>query len=355
MPDANETRQMPMQTLDAVFLSQTAHADNRTIDVQWYSGATVERFDWLSGKSYLLRFEMTEQACDLSRLNKGANLLNSHSNYDIRDILGVVEKAWLQDGRGMATVRFSARPDVEPLWQDVKSGVIRNISMGASANKYVVDEKGPDGKELWTATKWQPMEISLVSVPADADASTRLSANQPLYPCLLQRLQQASQPEDKTMPEQNLSQNPATGTEQNPAPASAAPAQQPLAAQPSLEVALAAERERTAQILKSARALNLDQKLADEMIKTGLSLEAAKLRMFDLAAEAGEASQIRLHAAAEIQPLSAVDPNLPVEQRCKAEWDSKAELRAEFGGDFQSYLAFQKYDSAGLINRKIAA
>lgn len=350
MPSANqETRQMPMQTLDAVFLSRTANTESRTIDVQWYSGATVERYDYRSGKGYFLRFEMTEQACDLSRLNKGANLLNSHFQWDLNSILGVVEKAWLQDGKGMATVRFSTRPDVEPFWQDVKNGVIRNISMGASASEYAIDKNGPGGAELWTATKWQPMEISLVSVPADADASTRLSANQPLYPCLLQRLQQASQQEDKPMPEQNLTQN---NPEANPAPA--ASAQQSLAAHPSLEVAIAAERERTAQILKSARALNLDQKLADEMIKTGLSLEAAKLRMFDLAAEAGEASQIRLHAAAENQPNAAVDPSLPVEQRCKAEWDSKPELRAEFGGDFPSYLAYQKAEEAGWINKKAA-
>ena len=151
------------------------------------------------------------------------------------------------------------------------------------------------------------------------------------------------------MPEQNLTQN---NPEANPAPA--APAQQSLAAQPSLEAALAAERERTAQILKSARALNLDQKLADEMIKTGLSLEAARKRMFDLAVEAGEASQIRLQAVAENKPNSTVDPKISVEQRCNNEWDSKPELRAEFGGDFPSYLAYQKAEDAGWINKKAA-
>lgn len=353
MPEMTETRQMPMQTLDAVFLAQSANADRRTIDVQFYSGATVERYNFWTDKTYFLRFEVTEQACDLSRLNKGAPLLNSHNSYSISSILGVVEKAWLEGGKGMATVRFSQRPEVEPFWQDVKSGVIRNISMGANTSKYTVDENGPDGKELWTATKWQPMEISLVSVPADADARTQLSANQPLYPCLLQRLHRASsQQEDKTMTEQNLSQ-----TETKPAAPQTQPAAgtAPAGAQDSLAASLQAERERVAHILKSVRALNLDQKLADEMIQNGVTLEAAKERLFNLAVEAGEAAKIR--PSAPVQNLSApeIDPNLPLDQRCKAEWERSADLRAEFGGDFASYLAFQKYESAGLINRKSVA
>ena len=46
--------------------------------------------------------------------------------------IGVVEKAWLSDGKGYATVRFSEREDVTPIWKDIQSGIIQNVSMGAS-------------------------------------------------------------------------------------------------------------------------------------------------------------------------------------------------------------------------------
>jgi ClpP class serine protease len=42
-----------------------------------------------------------------------------------------------------------------------------------------------------------------------------------------------------------------------------------------------------------------------------------------------------------------VDPNLPVDQRTKAEWDRDPALRAEFG-DYDRYLAFVKASEAGL-------
>jgi len=44
----------------------------------------------------------------------------------------------------------------------------------------------------------------------------------------------------------------------------------------------------------------------------------------------------------------AVDPNLPVEDRAKAEWDKSPDLRAEFGhGGFNAYLAYKKATEAG--------
>lgn len=46
---------------------------------------------------------------------------------------------------------------------------------------------------------------------------------------------------------------------------------------------------------------------------------------------------------------SAVDPNAPLDERCKAEWDAKPDLRAEFGGDFDSYLAYMEANENGQV------
>jgi phage I-like protein len=43
----------------------------------------------------------------------------------------------------------------------------------------------------------------------------------------------------------------------------------------------------------------------------------------------------------------AIDPNLPVDERCKAEWQTQAALRTEFG-DVEQYIAYTKATEAGL-------
>lgn len=53
------------------------------------------------------------------------------------------------------------------------------------------------------------------------------------------------------------------------------------------------------------------------------------------------------HAAAPVDGESATD--LPLEERAKAAWDKDEKLRAEFGGKFASYLAYEKASQAGSV------
>lgn len=46
--------------------------------------------------------------------------------------------------------------------------------------------------------------------------------------------------------------------------------------------------------------------------------------------------------------FQGVDPNLPVEERAKAEWDKSSEIRTEFTS-FNSYLAYKKASEAGRV------
>lgn len=43
----------------------------------------------------------------------------------------------------------------------------------------------------------------------------------------------------------------------------------------------------------------------------------------------------------------AVDANAPIEERAKAQWDKDSDLRSEFGGNFDAYLAYAKNTEAG--------
>lgn len=147
----------------------SANPETRTAQVTWTTGARVRRRDW--DGEYFEELSLAPDAVRLDRLNSGAPLLNTHQGYDVSNVLGVVESARIKDGVGIATIRFSERPEVDGIFRDVLSGVIRNVSVG-----YVVHSwsESRDGTSLIrTATDWEPYEISLVPVPADAGAGVR--------------------------------------------------------------------------------------------------------------------------------------------------------------------------------------
>ncbi len=64
----------------------------------------------------------------MDRLNNGGPVLDSHSAYGVESQLGVVRKAWAKKGTGLATIQFSKRDAVTAIWNDVKGGIIQNLS-----------------------------------------------------------------------------------------------------------------------------------------------------------------------------------------------------------------------------------
>jgi HK97 family phage major capsid protein/HK97 family phage prohead protease len=99
------------------------------------------------------------------RLRSGANLLCDH---DARDVVGVVESVEIGADRvARAVVRFGKSARAEEVWQDVRDGIRRNVSVGYLIHKaQLVETK--DGVETYRVTDWEPFEVSMVSVPADA-------------------------------------------------------------------------------------------------------------------------------------------------------------------------------------------
>lgn len=107
------------------------------------------------------------------RLRSGANLLCDH---DSRDVVGVIESVEIGADRiGRAVVRFGKSARAEEVFQDVVDGIRRNVSVGYMIHKaQLVETK--DGVETYRVTDWEPFEVSLVSVPADASVGVGRSA-----------------------------------------------------------------------------------------------------------------------------------------------------------------------------------
>lgn len=166
----------------------SVNEEARTVDLVFSTGAAVNRYDYFSGKRYREVLSLDPTHVDLRRLNGGAPLLDSHSAYTVGDILGTVVRgsARIEKGKALATVRFSKREAVEPIWGDVRDGIITSVSVGYLVHKFV-EEDAADGDKVptRTAVRWEPYEVSLVGMPADAGAGVRNGDKSNTNPCVI--------------------------------------------------------------------------------------------------------------------------------------------------------------------------
>lgn len=140
------------------FAREALDTESRTLDISFSSEQPVQRWYGME----ILGHEPGE--CDLSLLSDGAPFLMNHDTLDQR---GVIESSSLQDGRGVATVRLSRNPKGEELLTDMQDGIRTKVSVGYRVLEMIHVKRDASGMDWFRATKWQPYEISSVSVPAD--------------------------------------------------------------------------------------------------------------------------------------------------------------------------------------------
>lgn len=159
-PAAAQQRTITGQSVRALLVQRAAiDEDARTATLAFASEAPYERH-W--GIEIL---ECTPSAMRQGRLRSGANLLCDH---DTTDVVGVIESVEIGADRvGRAVVRFGKSARAEEVWRDVVDGIRRNVSVGYLIHKAQLVET-VEGLETYRVTDWEPFEISLVSVPADA-------------------------------------------------------------------------------------------------------------------------------------------------------------------------------------------
>ena len=134
-------------------------AKDRTAQATLSSEYPVKRFD---GEEVLSH---DFDAVDLSR--EPLPLIVAHDGSKLP--VGVVEGLHLEGKKLKGTVRFSKSAD--GIWQDVKDGILRNLSIGYQILKRAKTKAG------YVATKWVPYECSLVAAGADPMAGIGRNLN----------------------------------------------------------------------------------------------------------------------------------------------------------------------------------
>ena len=146
--------------------------------------------------------------------------------------------------------------------------------------------------------------------------------------------------------------------------ASSAAAEPPAARSEKDIIAAAARDERTRIGAIDAIALPGCESIVSEAKESGASVEQCALSMVRHIKATG-ALDISCQMAAAAQTVPDIDAaphdpsgekklsaDAPIKDRAQREWDGSAEVRAEFGGDFASYLAFREGEEKGTVRTK---
>lgn len=160
------------------FQRSAVNIEERTVELSFSSEIRVER--WYGAE--ILNHD--PESVDLERLNQiGVLLFNHNGNV----VLGKVERAWLdvKERRGKAIVRFDEDADSEKIFQKVINETLRGVSIWYNVDNW--EEVAAGAKSLngrfegpcYIAMKWEPYEVSIVSVPADPTVGVGRSSDHP--------------------------------------------------------------------------------------------------------------------------------------------------------------------------------
>jgi HK97 family phage major capsid protein len=97
---------------------------------------------------------------DMVRARTGLPLIESHDHHQVN--VGIVEQLRVVGGKLRGIARFGKSQRGRELFEDVKDGIVRNLSVGY----YLLKEVGRDAADV-VRFAWQPFEVSIVAIPAD--------------------------------------------------------------------------------------------------------------------------------------------------------------------------------------------
>lgn len=267
--------------------------DSRTVELSFSSETPYGR--WF-GDEILCH---DEECINLERFNNGLGTVLFNHNRDA--VVGHIEKVWLEDNRGKALVRFDTDEQSETIFQKVQSGTLKGVSVGYVIKQYEElddeDTKSTNGRfngPAYVITDWEPLEISIVSVPADPTVGVGRSAEE-IHTSIDTQEDNTRMDQEKNLEVQEVK---------------SAPVETGLT-QADLQKAMEQERKRTSEITAMFR--DFDVEGADEAIVLGKSVEEAREMVMDqlrarnkgVSVTMGEAESDKFRAAAQDAVLMA--------------------------------------------------
>jgi len=281
----------------AAFVPSTLNDEQRTVEVIFGTDTPVRMYDWDMGE-FMEIMDFSEGSVRWDRFKNGAPVLDNHNRYEgAKGTLGVVESYRTEDGKGIATLRFSARDEVKGIWQDVRDGILKGISFGYRVYKYMKEEVGEGELPKLRAIDWEPFEISLAPIQADPNAYIREKNQDELHQVEIidVNLQsERSETVETNKENQENQQERKMPEEAKPAEAKAEEARiAKEAAEKARAEAVATERKRVSEIDSLCRKHKMTDEFKATLIDEGKSVDAARALILDELEKSDETKEIK--------------------------------------------------------------
>ena len=282
---ANSKRDIAPLVARAAFQPSSVNAEKRTAEVVFSEGARVLRNSYFDGASYE-ELSMDPAHIRMGRLNNGAPFLADHRG-ETSSVMGVVESARIENGKGIAIVRFPTAgisEKADQMFALVRDGILQNISVGYRTYKAeqtnAVEARG-GAIPIFRATDWEPFEISAVAIGADDAAGFRSADQTTLNQCVFSTRERNMDPEEmKRLADLKAADEAKTRSTE---------------LETVRTLASKAERERASGITAAVRAAKLGDDVASKMISEGTSLDAARAFVLESLAKRTDSTEIESH------------------------------------------------------------
>jgi hypothetical protein len=263
-----QKRTLPNLEVRAQAGVRSLNEERRTVELTWSTGSKGIRAGW--DGPYYEELSLKPEHVDLSRLNDGSHpLLAAHNDRDLDSVIGVIERASVDGTQGIATVRFAKDEISERVFQKIKDGILKNVSVGYSVQKYEETSQAGDIHPTFLATRWRPHEISVVPVGFDPAAKVRTNQNENEVEILTNRLE--GEGKNLMTPEMK-------------------------------EKIKAEERTRALDIRKLVREANLPEKMAEDYISNDTSVEQVRtnIQLFTKYQQEQKAEAVSSHTRVQV-------------------------------------------------------
>jgi hypothetical protein len=277
---------VPQHQIRAAVTEGSLNEENRSVDITWTTGSKGLRRSWAG--DYYEELSLDPAHVDMSRINDSAPLLAAHDDSNLDSVVGVVERAWLEGDKGGATVRFASDEISQRVYTKVKEKILRNISVGYQVSQYEDVSQAGDTVPTLRATRWQPMELSIVPIGFDAGAKVRKQEN--INENEVEILSRTENSTEASVDAEESMTVKKTDLESAPA----------VDAEAIKKEAAAQERQRATEIRQAVRSAKLEDTLADQLIDRGVTADEAR-------------KEVLAEMAKKPAPAAAIDGTVRVE------------------------------------------
>ena len=154
--------------------------------------------------------------CDLTRFkNKASAFICSHRTEDIHGASGVIVKAWKAknisespNGKAVCVTvyfpTFEEDPDADYVFKKYKAGTLNAVSVGLKVLEYNCPTSDDERKKIGLGKygvevlKWQPFELSAVTVGANPKALMQRSMKEEIRNAVREFFEESEQPKAKS-------------------------------------------------------------------------------------------------------------------------------------------------------------